>query len=194
MIIKFVTSNKGKVLALQNRLGNLADVEQMEIDLPEIQANNAREIAEEKARIAFEKIKKPLMVQDSSFHIEALGGFPGPYIKYINQTIGPEGILKLMADEKNRNCHFELALVYVDKSGNLHTFENTNRTNGKVSEKIFLDKNSRAWSPIWRIYIPAWSEVPLAACTEEKINKFEKFNDQNSEFFHFVNWFKNEQK
>src|SRR5690606_9548162 len=95
--IHFITSNKGKILSLVNRLPKDRFIVIGEkIDLMEMQGNTAAEISELKAKLAFEKLGKPLIVQDSALHIPALNGFPGPYIKYIQDTIGPEGLLKLI--------------------------------------------------------------------------------------------------
>src|SRR5487761_1792432 len=95
--IYFITSNVGKAASL-NRLLNAKryTVIQKNIEIPEIQSDTALEIATYKAKFAYESLGKPVIVQDSAFHINALSGFPGPYIKYTNETIGIEGILHLM--------------------------------------------------------------------------------------------------
>jgi len=57
-------------------------------------------------------VGKPLIVQDSSFHIRSLNGFPGAYIKYALKTIGLEGILKLLEGIEDRRAYAEGALTY----------------------------------------------------------------------------------
>lgn len=123
--IIFITSNSGKVKALQRRLQETKyKVTQESIDIPEIQADSASEIALFKAKYAYEILRKPIVVQDSSFHINSLKGFPGPYIKYVNETLGPHGLIKLMEGIKDRSCYFEMALVFIDDDGESHTFIN----------------------------------------------------------------------
>ena len=46
------------------------------IDLDEIQSLDLREIVEHKVRQAYEKIKKPVLVEDTSLRFEALGKLP----------------------------------------------------------------------------------------------------------------------
>ena len=75
--IYFATGNKGKVLSLQARFNENITVEQIKLEIPEIQHNDVEEIVKEKTKIAYALCKKPVLVQDSAFHIPALSGFPG---------------------------------------------------------------------------------------------------------------------
>ena len=188
--IFFVTSNNGKIKALERRLDPAKyKVSAINIDLPEIQAHNASEIAEYKANYAYKKLQKPVVVQDSSFHIDALKGFPGPYIKFVNETIGPYGLLQLMDGVKDRSCHFELALVYVDEKGNSHTFVNKGG-NGRLASAVYEGDSENSWSSLWKIYIPPHHDKPLAALSNDELKAKESNNDQNSEFEQFARWLK----
>jgi inosine triphosphate pyrophosphatase len=76
-----VTGNKMKFEELSLVLGDYFDC-QME-KLPgyfEIQGT-PEEILIHKLKAAYEYFKVPVLVDDTSVHFEALGGFPGPYIK-----------------------------------------------------------------------------------------------------------------
>ena len=89
--IIFATSNSGKVATLERwcRVAGLdADIAQSALDLIEPQADTAEEVAQVKARQAYEQLRQPVLVDDSSFHIAALNGFPGAYIKPMLQTVG----------------------------------------------------------------------------------------------------------
>ena len=97
--VYFVTSNSGKVQSLQASLDKLnapVTVKQYTMKLDEIQADDPEEISQQKARDAFKELKKPLVVEDSGFCINALNGFPGVYTHFILETIGADGIIKLM--------------------------------------------------------------------------------------------------
>ncbi|MDH3618451.1 MAG: non-canonical purine NTP pyrophosphatase, partial [Nitrosopumilus sp.] len=61
--------------------------------LEEIQSNSIQDIAKHKAKQAFKKCKKPIIVEDAGLFINSLKGFPGPYSSYVFQTLGNEGIL-----------------------------------------------------------------------------------------------------
>ncbi len=189
-IINFVTTNPGKVAALQNSLGDSATVLQLQLDVPEIQADSAEEVALYKARYAYERTKKPLIMQDSALHIRALNGFPGPYIKFINETIGPEGILSLMENKEDRYCYFDEVAVYIDDNGDEHIFRNSDAKGGTVATECHVPKNHKAWSVVWKIYIPNWASKPLAALSQDQIAQHQRENDKHSEMYHFSRWYK----
>lgn len=62
------------------------------IDLPEYQGE-AGEISRAKCREAAKYVKGPVMVEDTCLCFNALGGMPGPYIKWFLDKIKPEGRL-----------------------------------------------------------------------------------------------------
>ena len=65
-------------------------------ELEEIQSNSLKEISKNKAIQAFQKCKKPVIVEDDGLFVDSLNGFPGPYSSYVFKTIGNKGILKLL--------------------------------------------------------------------------------------------------
>ncbi len=186
--ISFVTSNKGKVESLQNRLPNDIKVVQANIEIPELQGDNVEDVVREKARAAYQILKKPVVVQDSAFHIDALGGFPGLYIKYINKTIGPEGILKLLEGVTNRSCFFRMGVGYADQNGKIYIFMNNPIKKGLIANEIAKVNSKKAWSDLWKIYIPNDSKKPLALMSASEIDYKEKSEDKTSEFAHFASW------
>ncbi|MFB5604146.1 MAG: non-canonical purine NTP pyrophosphatase, partial [Candidatus Nitrosomaritimum aestuariumsis] len=46
-------------------------------NLEEIQSDSLKEIAKHKATQAFEKLRKPVIVEDDGLFIDSLNGFPG---------------------------------------------------------------------------------------------------------------------
>lgn len=186
--VVFATGNKGKVKTLEGWLRE-SDyrVVQRDIDVPEPQADFAHEIALAKAEYAYQQLGKPVVVQDSSFHIHALGGFPGPYIKYINTTIGPDGILKLLKGVGDRSAHYEQALAYVDGQTR-KVFNSAYRNPGSIATELYSNNSTRAWSEMWRIYIPHGQEKVLAALSHEEVSVMEKRGGDKSEFGQFAMW------
>ena len=184
--IIFATSSKGKVESLANRLPkDKFVITPIKIDLVEVQGDTAEEISKLKAKFAFEKIQKPLIVQDSALHIPSLNGFPGPYIKYIQDTIGPEGLLKLV-EGHDRTCYFETALTYID-SNTIKTFVKQSK-HGRLADKIDITPSEKAWGITWNIYIPHGQTKTLSAMTKEEINAKESKQDDTSEFAQFAKW------
>ena len=65
-------------------------------DLEELQLNSIEEVAIDSSRRAYQILNCPVLKNDSGLVIPSLNGFPGPYSKYVEETITEEGILKLM--------------------------------------------------------------------------------------------------
>jgi XTP/dITP diphosphohydrolase len=154
--IYFATGNKGKFLSLQKYLDEhdvKLELEQATLDLVEPQADSATMVALAKARQAHEVLKAPVVVDDSSFHINALGGFPGPYIKYMILTIGISGILEFMARHDDRSAYFLSTLVYIDESGDEHVFEDE-PFKGTIAEQIVDVDRESSWGELHKIFVP----------------------------------------
>lgn len=78
--ITFITGNQNKADYLAKYLGHAVD--HVKLDLEEIQFLELKEIVEHKVRQVYEKIKKSVIVEDVVLEFEALGGLPGPFIKF----------------------------------------------------------------------------------------------------------------
>jgi XTP/dITP diphosphohydrolase len=101
--IIFVTSNIGKYLSAKNFLGKYGiKVIQKNLEIPESR-DSIEKIAIQKSKYAYKILKKPLITMDSSLFIYSLNGFPQMFTHFALETIGIEGIIKLV-DGKKRNC------------------------------------------------------------------------------------------
>ncbi len=84
----FVSSNNHKYHEAKNILESFGiKVGFLKSDLEEIQSNSLYDIAMKKARDAFSKCKKPIIIEDDCLFIDSLGGLPGPYSSYVFKTI-----------------------------------------------------------------------------------------------------------
>jgi XTP/dITP diphosphohydrolase len=115
-----VTSNTNKAREVAEFFGGLLDVCHVPLDIPELRSDDVAEISKQKAQYAFDHLLTPLIVDDTSFSIDALNGFPGPYAAYVLHSIGNEGILKIMQNVKNRNAHFTTVIAFADEHGVRH--------------------------------------------------------------------------
>lgn len=186
--ILFVTSNNGKVASLQKRLeGNKFKITQIELDLPELQGDSAKDISLEKAKTAFKMVGKPLIVQDSSFHIRSLNGFPGAYIKYALKSIGLEGILKLLEGIEDRSAYAEGALTYIENEEHFWTFTNQSR-DGTIALEIREGNQEESWSELWKILIPNGFDKTYSELTKEELDAKQKSSKSTSEFKQFAEW------
>ncbi|MFH0955221.1 MAG: non-canonical purine NTP pyrophosphatase [Candidatus Micrarchaeota archaeon] len=116
--VLFVTTRKLKFKIAQKHLAQFGiRLKQVRLETPEIQDWNVRTIAAYSAKWAANRLKKPVLVQDSGLEICALNGFPGPFAKYAEQTLGTKGILKLLKGVKNRKAVWTDAIAYCKPNG-----------------------------------------------------------------------------
>tara|TARA_B100000508_G_scaffold60333_1_gene47346 strand:+ start:378734 stop:379300 length:567 start_codon:yes stop_codon:yes gene_type:complete len=159
----YATGNPGKVDSLQSVLGSEFHIDQIELDLIEPQLDSVDEIARDKARQAFSQTKKPVAVQDSGFVIPSLGGFPGPYTKYVLGTIGVERILRLVGEE--RYCFFHECLAYADETG-VHLFQT--HIPGSLTRTVQGPAKERESSALWRVFVPTGQRKTISEMSDSE--------------------------
>ena len=93
------------------------EIERVALDIPETRSDDIAEIARGKAGYAYDRLRRPLIVDDTGFFIDALKGFPGPYAAYVLGSLGCAGILKLMEGVADRHSRFVTAIAYADETG-----------------------------------------------------------------------------
>ena len=124
------------------------------LELVEIQSDSLEEIAKEKARSAYSKTQKPVIVEDDGLFVDALAGFPGQYSSYVFKTIGNAGVLKLLEDREDRSASFRSLVAFFD-GNSLQLFEG--KVAGKISEKIA--QGGWGYDPI---FVPEGADVTFA--------------------------------
>ena len=94
-IVYFVTGNPNKLKEFTQIIGEVSvyEFQSKSIDLPEYQGE-PEEIAIAKCKEALEIAKAPVLIEDTSLCFNALGGLPGPYIKWFLDKLKPEGSFK----------------------------------------------------------------------------------------------------
>src|SRR5919107_4870109 len=110
--ITFASTNKNKFLEIQSILSTRnISVIFSNIHLVEIQSDSLEEIAREKAKTAFAKVGRQVIVEDDGLFINSLGGFPGQYSSFVFRSIGNDGILKLLAGAAKRSAYFQSVIA-----------------------------------------------------------------------------------
>jgi len=89
----FVTSNLGKLEEAGEVLG--VKLHHHALDLPEIQTMDLEEVVRFKARAAWERLRQPVLVEDTSLELAGMGGFPGPLVRWMLVSVGPAGIARV---------------------------------------------------------------------------------------------------
>ncbi len=89
----FVTSNLGKLREAESVLG--VPLVHRALDLAEIQSLDIEEVVRQKALAARERLDRPILVEDTSLELVGMKGFPGPLVRWLLASVGPEGICRL---------------------------------------------------------------------------------------------------
>lgn len=119
-IVRFATGNKKK---LEEVVAILAAgpggpeslpfvVEAAKLDLPELQGECAEEICREKCRWAARQAGGAVMVEDTSLCFNAMGGLPGPYIKWFLEKLGHDGLNRMLAGFDDKTAYAQCIFAF----------------------------------------------------------------------------------
>jgi inosine triphosphate pyrophosphatase len=128
MKIHYVTSNTGKfeeaALILQPNLLQKAGFELVHtpLHLEEIQGKSP-EIALHKINEAYRQLGQACIIDDVSLNCPAIGGLPGPYVRSFLESIGPDGIAKLISHYDDKSCQVICHIAYASFDGHTMLFE-----------------------------------------------------------------------
>jgi XTP/dITP diphosphohydrolase len=162
MKIYFATGNQNKVNEAEIILKEAnCEIEQIEIPYAEVQGK-LEEVSAFGVLEVFEKFNRPVIVEDSGFFVEKLKDFPGTYSRFVQETIGNEGILKLLENETNRNAYFKTVIGYYD-GDNIKLF--TGIVKGTISTEI---KDGGFGFAYDSIFIPEGETKTFAEMTTEE--------------------------
>lgn len=120
MQFTFITGNANKAKYVAEWLG--ADVSHHSLDLDEIQTLDLHELVTHKAKQAYALLKTPVLVEDAQLSCPALGGLPGPFIKWFLDAMGVDGLAKLVHKYDDRSAHGKICYALYDGQ-EMHFFE-----------------------------------------------------------------------
>lgn len=144
-----VTGNKNKLKEFLHIVGNdfPYKVEIQDFDLPEYQGP-PEEIVRSKCELARQHVKGPVIVEDVSLCFNALGGMPGPYVKWFLKSIGPAGLNKMLQGFEDKSAFAQCMFGYSsgEEGSKIHVFD------GRCMGKIVEPRGSTefGWDPIFQ--------------------------------------------
>ncbi|WP_096389782.1 non-canonical purine NTP pyrophosphatase [Halopenitus persicus] len=112
-MLTYVTTNPGKIREAESYLPD-ESIDRLAYDYTEIQSDDLGPIAAHGAREAYRHAGEPVVVDDAGLFIEGLGGFPGPYSSYVEDTLGVEGVWEVASELADRRAAFRCVLAYCD--------------------------------------------------------------------------------
>lgn len=191
MRVFFVTTNPVKIESVVRVLGARGiEVEVKDLDIPEIQAETASEVAAAKALEAFRLLKAPVLVNDFAFHLDALNGWPGAYVKTESERLGL-GMFLWMLKRPNGHLSHEgrlaNALGYMDASlGAPKVFAREIRGVLSPADYEALPDKKGVW--VHKIFVPDGETVPIGAMTPHHFDEWRKQGAVEGYYHEFADW------
>jgi len=157
MDVTFITSNAEKAAQIGRHLDHALSHAALEI--PEIQSLDVTEVATHKAHQAYAQLGTPVLVDDTALTFHALGGLPGPLIKWFLGALGNDGLCTLLDAYPDRTARAVVCFAFCDESGVQHF-------SGSVSGSIAdapRGEEGFGWDPIFipEGYDETWGEMDV---------------------------------
>ncbi len=160
--VKFVTGNPNKVREAGEILGMA--LEQVNLpELHEIQTHDLEGIIEDKTRQAYKAVNGPVLVEDSGLLFSAWNGLPGALVKWFENTVGCEGMLKMLEPFDNREA-FALCYVGFHDGKNIKTAKGM--VKGRVADQL-QGSNGFGWDTL---FIPDGHDRTYAEMSAQEKN------------------------
>ncbi|CAJ0568521.1 unnamed protein product, partial [Mesorhabditis spiculigera] len=143
--VSFVTGNLGKLKEVKEILTEF-EIVNIDIDLDEYQGT-PETIARKKCEDAVAAVQGPVLVEDTSLCFNALGGLPGPYVKWFLKAVKQEGITKMLAGYEDKSAYAQCVFAYCEGVGReVHIFD------GRCPGKIVEPRGPRdfGWDPCFQ--------------------------------------------
>jgi XTP/dITP diphosphohydrolase len=190
VIIFFVSNNIHKYFEIKSILHDRTtdlDLNFYKQNIVEIQDEKIEKIAIEKAKSAYNIVKRPIIIEDDGLFINSLNGFPGQYSSYVFKSIGNRGILRLLEGSRARSAFFKSIFVYTN---GIITRVFIGQINGKISATI--TDGGWGYDPIFiplTDYIDDDDNNNKTFATLSKTNKKNELSHRRIALDKFVKWF-----
>lgn len=161
--IAFVTSNPNKLAEVREIVRPFGlEVRWVRTDLAEPQSEELATVVRAKLFEA-PAHRLPMLVEDSGIFLRGLGGFPGVYSRYVYDTIGLAGVLKLLRGHP-RQAEFR-TIAGVRWHGRQRLFL------GRTVGTIALRPRGRGGFGYDPIFVPSGGRRSFAELTAEEKNR-----------------------
>ncbi|NOU98083.1 hypothetical protein GC093_33360 [Paenibacillus sp. LMG 31456] len=179
MEIIYATSNavKFEIATTVLRETNMT-LKQSNIDVPEIQSMKVEDIARFSSIWARDKLGSSVIVTDVGLYINALNGFPGPFVKFANYWLTAEDVIKLLEDKEDRTVYIKECLAFCEIDSEPLIFQK--QIKGTITKEI----RSENGSLMDKLVIPENDSLLL----DIPSNEFISFWVKHSAFNPFKEW------
>ncbi len=158
-----------KIISARDIFGTLAKFEKI--------GSTPEEVALRGARTIYNKIKRPIIIEETFLEVDALNGFPGiksiPFVK----TKGRKALLAMLAGEKNRDATMKSAAVFINEKGEEKIFKHEIKGEITTEERwikgpLWVSPEEEEWGGWYNaIFKPKNLNKTLAELTAEELIK-----------------------
>ncbi|MCL4332207.1 MAG: RdgB/HAM1 family non-canonical purine NTP pyrophosphatase [Candidatus Thermoplasmatota archaeon] len=150
-----MTSNQGKYQEISSELEKAGiSVEWKRMEYDEMQGKDTYSISLRSCMDVGKKLEGDFFLEDTGLYCEALNGFPGPYAKYVQETVGNAGLIRMLQG-MNRKAKF-VTVISLRHGDRIVQFDGV--LSGIISESE-RGSNGFGFDPI---YIPDGEDRTLA--------------------------------
>jgi non-canonical purine NTP pyrophosphatase (RdgB/HAM1 family) len=135
--------------------------ERVNLDLAEPQALDPSDIVEAKARDAYARLTRPVVVEDSGLAIRAWNGFPGALVKWLERSAGLEAMARMLDGFPDRSATATCAVAYFDGE---RVVQGHGEIRGAIAEAP-RGEGGFGWDAL---FIPEWSDRTFAEMSGEE--------------------------
>ena len=161
MKISFLTGNQKKYEEVKQVLADFGiEVEQIDIDKPEIDSDSILEIAVHAAEKMANELGKPIVVEDTGVFFNAYNNFPGPQSKFVIHAIGFEGLFRLL-DVADKSGSFKTVAAFCRPGEKAKTFEGVVNGRWVTDVEVKLTKMPYDYIFIPEGYEEVWINTPI---------------------------------
>ncbi len=155
-----ITGSKGKIAEFREIIGK--EIPHIKLDLVEIQSIKGEEVIAAKLLEAYQQIQAPVMVEDTGLYVNAWNGFPGALIKWPIESVGLEGLCRMLDAFEDRSAYAQTIIGIYDGEGDPQYFEG--RVEGRIASKA-IGENGFGWD---KIFIPKGETQTFGEMTLEQ--------------------------
>lgn len=178
MGIYFMSSNPHKIEEVTKILESKISVSPIPSEINEIQNKDITIIAIEKAREAFLKIRRPVLVDHTGLYIRDFGNLPGGLLKLFWDSLQEDNFSKIFSKLGTAEATAKTIVAFCDGK-RIHTFEG--QTKGHITHPPRGNSDFQ-WD---RVFIPDNQTKTFAEMDLEEKNKFSMRKQALEKFISF---------
>lgn len=150
-------------------------------DFLEIQSYDQKAVAIDKARQAWNFLKKPVLVDDAGIYFEKYRDFPGVFTKFVYRGLGREGLLKLV--NPGDKAYFRLSMVFWYAPDLYQDF--VGECKGYIIDQTKFTAGEQ--SPYDMMFAPEGDTRTFAEL--HAVGEYEKYHYRVDALKHFLHWY-----